>query len=63
MEPDSAQRCTWQDKEWLTQAATCEICKVVANSSLTTGPKSRHKKEIRNEHVLLLLSYLGNRAQ
>lgn len=37
-----------------------EICKVVANASLTTGPESRYEKEIRNEHVLHLLSYLEN---
>lgn len=44
----------------LTQAETCEIGKVVGNASLTTGPKSRYEKKIRNEHVVHLLSYLDN---
>lgn len=50
--PDSSLKSTWQDKEQLAQDATCEICKVVASACLTTGPKPRYKKEIRNGHVL-----------
>lgn len=41
----------------------CEICKVAAKTPLTMGLNSRYKKEIRNEHMLHLVSYVENGPQ
>lgn len=60
---DSSQRCTWQSKEWVTQAMMCEICKAAAKTPLIMGLNARYKKEIRNEHILLLVSYVENGPQ